>query len=296
MHTEPAIRTIPLPRAPLMIRGRCLVLCALLSAVLSGCGSREALPRLVLGTTHTLDDSGLLAELENAFRRDFGNEYQLTSIVAGSGEVLTMARRGDVDVVLAHSPEDEVALVAAGRAETRLAVMHNEFVLLGPPGDTLIAGTGIPVPDALRRIENAGAPFVSRADGSGTHRRELALWAAARTVPDWTGYIVAGAGMADALRIASQRHAYILADRATFEMLRADIQLDVVLEDPRLLRNPYSVLVVTDARNHEGARRFAEWVRSPATQQLIAAYGVERTGRTLFVPDAALPLTSDDRD
>jgi tungstate transport system substrate-binding protein len=281
----------------LVIRARCILLCALLSAVLTGCGGREALPRLVLGTTHTLEDSGLLAELEDAFRGDFGNEYQLTSIVAGSGEVLTMARRGDVDVVLAHSPDDEVALVAAGRAETRLAVMHNEFVLLGPPEDTLIAGTGIPVPDALRRIQHAAASFVSRADGSGTHRRELALWATAQAVPDWAGYIDAGAGMADALRVASQRRAYILADRATFEMLRADIRLDILLEDPRLLRNPYSVLVVTDARNHEGARRFAEWIRSPATQQLIAAYGVEQTGRALFVPDAAPPpATSYDRD
>jgi tungstate transport system substrate-binding protein len=251
---------------------------------LTGCSSDDV-PRLVLGTTHTVEDSGLLDVLATAFRNELGSEYALSIVVAGSGEVLTMARRGDIDAVLSHSPDDEIALVAAGRAEAREAVMHNDFVLAGPLADPAGARAAPSAAGALAMIEDSGTPFVSRGDGSGTHRKELSLWASAQRVPDWSQYMQAGTGMAEALRIAAQRHAYILADRATFEVLRHQLDLDLILEGDPALFNQYSVLVMSDARNRAGARRLADWLRSAPVQQLIAAYGVDITGRALYSPE-----------
>jgi tungstate transport system substrate-binding protein len=261
------------------------VVCCCLAAGTSAACTDRAAPRLVLGTTHTVEDSGLLALLTDAFEEDIGDEHALAVVVAGSGEVLAMAARGDIDVVLAHSPEDEIALVAAGRAESRHAVMHNFFVIAGPAADPARIRSAVSAADAFARIEDSAQPFVSRADGSGTHRKESEVWAAAQRVPQWDRYIEAGTGMADALRIASQRNAYVLTDRATYEVLHAELALDILLEDEDRLLNTYSVLVVADARNTAGARRAAEWLRSPDMRRRLASFGVEGTGRALFTVD-----------
>ncbi|MEX1182093.1 MAG: substrate-binding domain-containing protein [Gemmatimonadota bacterium] len=245
--------------------------------------SEPARERLILGTTHTVEDSGLLEVLVAAFD-SARTTHALSAVVAGSGEVLAMARNGDVDVLLTHSPDDEVAFIAGGHGESRQPVAHNDFVLVGPVSDPASAGSAPDVIEALRRMEADSALFISRGDDSGTHRRERALWAHAQTVPQWSGYIEAGTGMADLLRIASQRRAYALADRATFEVLRGELELRVMQEgDPRM-RNEYSVIVVRDARNIEGARYFAEWLRSTAVRALIGGFGRARTGRPLFIP------------
>jgi tungstate transport system substrate-binding protein len=242
----------------------------------------------VLGTTHTLEDSGLLEALADAYRNDHGDSYRLVVVVAGSGEVLTMADRGDIDVVLAHSPDDEMTLVASGRAESREPVMHNDFVIAGPPADPAsVRGTGSAA-EAFRRIGAAEASFVSRGDESGTHRREQALWAAAGITPSWERYSEAGTGMGDALRVAGARGAYVLADRATFERFARELGLALLLDGDPALLNQYSVLVTASGDNVEGARAFARWVRSAATQQLIGDFRVPGTARALFVPDAVL--------
>ncbi|HEX6132859.1 MAG TPA: substrate-binding domain-containing protein [Longimicrobiales bacterium] len=252
---------------------------------LTACADSSPPPRLVLGTTHTLEDSGLLEVLSAAWARDHGSDDHLSMVVAGSGEILSMARRGDVDVVLSHAPAAEIALVRDGIAESREPVMHNAFVLLGPPADSADAGAAASAADALRRIAASRQPFVSRADDSGTHRKERELWRTAGIEPRWDRYIEAGVGMADALRIAAQRHAYILADRATWAVLRPELELQVVHQDTARLHNQYSVIVLRNAGNAGGARRFAQWLRSAGTQQLIGDYGTS-DGQELFVPDA----------
>lgn len=260
----------------------------LVSAVaLAGGGCADAVDgreRLMLGTTHTLEDSGLLAELVAAFSADRPG-YLLTTVVAGSGEILGMARRGDLDVLLTHSPDDEAAFMAAGFGDLRHPVMHNEFVLVGPPSDPAHAEAATDVLAALRVIQDDSARFVSRGDHSGTHRRELGLWAHAQRVPGWTGYVEAAAGMADALRVASQRAAYTLADRATWELMHDDLQLRPMQADDARLLNEYSVIVVADARNQRGARAFADWLRTDGLA-VISGFGEDRSGSPLFTPAA----------
>lgn len=264
-----------------------MVLAALLVTAPLGaraCADRS-MPRVVLGTTHTVEDSGLLDELSRAWADDPDHD-PLSVVVAGSGEVLMMARRGDVDVVLSHSPAAEIAFVEEGAGTARLPVMRSEFLLLGPPVDPVGADSlGDPV-RALARIAERAQPFVSRADDSGTHARELELWQRAHTTPSWPDYIEAGTGMADALRLASQRRAYILADRPTFEMMRDELDLRIVSAGGAELSNPYSVLLVTNARNPEGARHFAEWIRGETAQRLIADYGRTTARPALFTPAA----------
>ena len=260
---------------------RCaLLLCAFLTA----CG-RDA-PRLVLGTTHTVEDSGLLEPLVAAYRES-DNANELAVIVAGSGEILTMARNRDLDVLLTHSPDDELAFVAGGHGESRQPVMYNDFIVLGPTADPARAAAAVDVPAALTAVQVANAQFISRGDDSGTHRKERAMWAHAHIVPQWPGYVEAGTGMAEALRLASQRQAYIITDRATYEKLRAELTaLRIIHEGDERMRNQYSVIVVDSANNVIGARSFAAWIRAADAQRLIAAHGTDQRGRPLFTPDA----------
>jgi tungstate transport system substrate-binding protein len=266
---------------PVTLARRLWLCIALLSP--TACGS-EGPPRLVLGTTHTLEDSGLLDVLVRGYTEDHGSDHRLSVIVAGSGEILALARRGDVDLVLSHSPDAEKALVDSGIAVSRRPVMHNDFVLLGPPSDPALAAEAGTAAAAFRLIAVAAQPFVSRGDDSGTHVMEMSVWQDAQVIPSWAGYMEAGAGMADALRLASQRSAYILADRATWEVLREGLDL-IVIHDSGL-PNQYSVLTIADANNAAGARQLAGWLLGERAQGLIAAYRPAESDFALFVPDA----------
>jgi tungstate transport system substrate-binding protein len=226
----------------------------------------------------------MLEVLTRAYKDEHGAEQRLSVVVAGSGEILAMAARGDVDVVLAHSPDAEVSLVESGGAESRLPVMHNDFIIAGAPADPAGAAAAQSAVGAFRRIAAAGHPFVSRGDDSGTHRREQELWAEAGIVPAWSGYMEAGTGMADALRLASERGAYILSDRATYEVLRHELGLYIMIEGGDDLVNQYSVLVTANAANVRGARSFAQWLTEPGTRQLIAGYRAPGSSRALFSP------------
>jgi tungstate transport system substrate-binding protein len=166
-------------------------------------------------------------------------------------------------------------------------VMYNDFVLVGPLADPASADSAADAADALRRIMQHASGFVSRGDDSGTHRKELELWAAAQASPAWSGYVQAGTGMADALRLADQRAAYTLADRATWESLRDGLPaLRIVHEEDPRFHNQYSVITVEDAAETDGARAFADWIRGPAAQELINGFGADRAGRPLFNPNA----------
>jgi len=237
-------------------------------------GARAA--DLRLATTHTLSDSGLLDAVLPAFTRDTG--IRIRPLVAGTGQALKMAERGDADLVWSHSPVDEEKFVAAGFGARRTVVMTNAFVLLGPREDPVkIAGEG-DVVVAMRRIAAAKARFVSRADESGTHRKEMALWRSAGVKPEGAWYIAAGVGMGATLRIADERAAYVLADEATFAALKRNFDLAILSAgDPRLL-NVYAVIPVNPAKvpgvDAPVAEAFIRWLTSGNGRAVIAGYRV----------------------
>lgn len=265
------------------MRRSCCGLLLCLAALVSACDQPN---ELILASTTSTVDSGLLDVLVPAFEREH-DALRIKVIAVGSGEAMALGRRGDADILLVHSPAEEEMFMAAGHGVQRLAVMSNDYVIAGPPEDPAGAGGESSAIAALRRIAARDAPFVSRGDSSGTHRKELELWDATGTTPRTRSEV--GQGMGEALTIASERGAYVLSDRGTYLALAGNLRLDVLVEgDPRLA-NPYHVITVRDSRNAEAARAFAEWLVSPAAAALIRTYGLERSGRPLFIPAADSP-------
>jgi tungstate transport system substrate-binding protein len=243
---------------------------------------------LILATTTSTQDSGLLDVLVPAFENE--TDRQVKTVAVGSGEAIELASRGEADVLLVHSPGDEEEFMASGKGGTRRIVMHNDFVIVGPPDDP--AGIrGMSSTAALERIaQNEEAPFVSRGDDSGTHVLELKLWDEGGVRPAGSWYQEAGQGMGATLRIADQKRAYTIADRGTYLSTGDSTDLDVLVEgEPRLL-NVYHVIDVDPGAgprvNAAGGRAFADWIVSPAAQRMIGAFGRKEFGRPLFVPDA----------
>lgn len=258
---------------------------AALLLLLASCGAPDgaARPEVILAATHTLEDSGLLDSLAAAFRAEHA-EPRLRVVVSGTGEALEHARRGAVDVVLSHAPEAEADALRAGIVLDRRALMHNAFIIVGPPADPAGVRGMSDAAAALARIADRGARLVSRDDGSGTNLRELALWRdAGRARPTGDAYVRAGVGMADALRIADERAAYTLTDTATWAALRDGLELvPLVGGDPRL-RNTYAVMRVAAAPDSAAARLLAGWLTGPSARAVIARFGA-RDGRGLFLP------------
>jgi tungstate transport system substrate-binding protein len=269
------------------------VVAAIAVLALTGCGAddgdeRAATPGpIILATTTSTQDSGLLDDLVPAFARATG--IRVKTIAVGSGQALEMGRRGEADVVLAHSPAAELELVETGVAGARRLVMHNDFIVLGPAADP--AGVrGRRAVAAFARIAAARAPFVSRGDDSGTHRFELGLWEDAKTKPSGRWYEESGQGMAATLRIADERDAYTLSDRATWLATADESRLRILVDGGPGLLNVYHVIPITRRAgsrvNEEGGSAFARWITSPEAQRRIAAFGRARFGRPLFAPDA----------
>lgn len=268
-----------------------LVLCAAFA-----CGPISAptlaspVPRDVLvGSTTTTQDTGLLDVLIPDFERRSGFKVKL--VVGGSGQVLTQAGRGDLDVVLTHSPAAEEQLVASGAGIDRRLVMHNDFVLVGPTSDP--AGVkGLAIADALKRIYAQGATFASRDDSSGTNVKERDLWKAAGLDPvgrRW--YIQSGVGQLQNLQLAETRDAYTLTDRGTYLANRKLLDhLAIVVEHGKELLNIYHVTRVDPAKyprvNAVGAKAFADYVTGADGQSLIASFGVAKYGQATFIADA----------
>ncbi len=257
-------------------------------ALLGAAAPLSAQPSLILATTTSTQDSGLLDDLLPRFEAATG--IRVKTIAVGSGEALAMGRRGDADVLLVHSKAAEDEFMAQGFGSLRLDVMYNDFVLVGPPADP--AGIrGLPAADALKRIAGTGALFVSRDDRSGTHARELGLWKQAGIDPagkPW--YVATGQGMGETARVASEKRACTLADRGTFLALGKSLDLAILVEGGEELRNSYRVIVVSPEKHPKAraaeARRFAEWLVTPEAQKAIGAFGREKFGQPLFVPDA----------
>lgn len=264
------------------------LLALLLGLAMAACDRTGDEPRqVILASTTSTEDSGLFDVLLPAFEAD-NPAFRVVVIAAGTGESLELGRRGDADVLLVHAPAAESAFVAQGHGLRRDDVMYNDFVLVGPasdPAGVRDAGSAI---DGMRRIATAGQVFVSRGDDSGTHQKEGQLWREAEQGPGGDGYVEAGLGMGDVLRVASERGGYTLTDRATFLFMRDALELEILLEgDPRLF-NQYGVIPVANARNPDGARAFARWITSPDAQTLIGDYGTDRFGEPLFTPNAKI--------
>jgi len=246
---------------------------------------------LILATTTSTQDSGLLDVLIPLFQQQTG--YQVKTVSVGTGAALALAARGDADVVLVHAPASEVQWMQQGNGTERLLVMHNDFLIIGPEGDPAHIKGDTSALDAMKRIAAANAPFVSRGDNSGTQQLELGLWQTAGIVPKGqTWYIESGTSMGQTLIIADQKQAYTISDRATWPAYTGKIQLPILVErDPALL-NVYHVMPVNPDKfpnvkiNAAGGKAFADFMVAPDTQTVIGDYGRDKYGQQLFVPDA----------
>ncbi|GAB6067563.1 substrate-binding domain-containing protein [Methylothermus subterraneus] len=242
--------------------------------------------RLLLATTTSTENSGLLAVLNPAFEKRTGIKIDVLAV--GSGQALALGKNCDVDTVLAHAPEAEKAFVQAGYGVNRRKVMHNDFLLVGPEEDPAKVKSAKTAADALRRIAKAQAPFVSRGDNSGTHQKEIALWRQAGIVPQGRWYFAIGQGMEATLQFAAEKRAYALSDRGTFLALQSKLELSPVFEGDPQLFNPYHIIAVNPKRcpnaNYEAAIRYAAFLTGPEGQKLIAEFKI--AGQRLFQPDA----------
>ncbi|MGB7338957.1 MAG: substrate-binding domain-containing protein [Phototrophicaceae bacterium] len=275
-----------------------VIIMMMLAFILSACGtdttseSGEAPTqpvnddRLILATTTSTHDSGLLDAILPSFEAQFGVTVDVVAV--GTGQALALGEAGDADVLLVHAREREDAFVDAGYGSARFDVMFNDFVIIGAADDPAeIAGKD--ATEAFIAIANAEARFVSRGDDSGTHSKELSIWESATITPEGDWYQAAGQSMGAVIMIANEQQAYTLTDRATYIALATQgLDLVVLVEGDAILNNPYGVIPVsTDANptvNAQAANLFVQWLLSLETQEMIAAYEVE--GQQLFFPDS----------
>lgn len=243
---------------------------------------------LLLVSTTSTQDSGLLDVLLPAFTEQTGYGVQLVAV--GSGQALKLGEQGNADVILLHSPAAEKEFMANGFGIDRRLVMHNDFVIVGPSSDPAAIRGQKPV-DALQKIAASRTTFVSRGDDSGTHVKELTLWEKAGVDPaghDW--YLETGQGQGATLSIASEKGGYALTDRGTFLAYQSNVDLEVLVEGDPFLLNVYHVITVNPAKypkiNLDGAKAFANFITSAEGQAIIAGFGVETYGQPLFFADA----------
>ena len=239
---------------------------------------------LKLATTTSTFETGLLDVIVKPFEQKNGVTVHIISV--GSGKAIKLGENGDVDLILVHSRAEEDAFVAAGYGMDRRDVMYNDFVIIGPAADPAkIAGMN-DAAAALAKIAAGTAPFISRGDDSGTHKKELSLWKAAGISPDPKKfkYIEAGQGMSAVLRMADELKGYTLTDRSTYEKLRATVAAKILVEHDRRLLNPYGVIAVNPKKHpqarYELAKRFIAWITSPECLKLIENFTIN--GRQVF--------------
>lgn len=286
--------------APASRRAAALILGMVLALSLVGCGGTRdqtdgaepapvATSEVILSSTTSTEDSGLFSVLIPAFEKS-NPEYAIKVIAVGTGEALENGRNKDADVLLVHAKSDEEKFVEEGYGVERKDVMYNDFVIVGPQSDPAGVKSAADLKGAMSAIAAGKAPFVSRGDDSGTHKKELKLWKAAEIatptpdVQSW--YESAGQGMGEVLTIASNKGAYTIADRATYLSMKDALDLVIVREGDKDLLNQYGVIVVTDALNQDGGQAFFDWILSSEGQKVIEEYGVEEYGEPLFIPNA----------
>ena len=244
---------------------------------------------IILATTTSTQDSGLLDFLLPVFEKKTG--YFVKTIAVGSGQAMVMGQKGEADVLLVHSPAAEKKFVAEGCGVNRRLVMHNDFIVVGPVEDPAkVKGTRATI-EAFQKIASAGALFLSRGDNSGTHAKEKEVWKACGINPDgqkW--YQQTGLGMGETLNVASEKNGYTLTDRGTYLALKKNLHLDILMEGDAILLNIYHVIEVNPAKwpkvNTSGGKAFSNFMVAKETQDIIKTFGVEKYGAPLFFPDA----------
>jgi len=263
----------------------------LISIFLTSCNaaSKQNKDLLLVSTTST-QDSGLLDVLLPAFTEKTGYKVQLVAV--GSGQALKLGEQGNADVILLHSPAAEKEFAAKGFGIDRRLVMHNDFVIVGPSSDPAGIRGENPV-EAFKKIFAAHVTFVSRGDDSGTNVKELALWKNAGLNPKGSGadwYLETGQGQGATLSVASEKGGYALTDRGTFLAYKSNVDLEILIQGDPFLLNVYHVITINPAKwpkvNLAGAKAFADFITSSEGQAVIGEFGVEKYGQPLFFPDA----------
>jgi tungstate transport system substrate-binding protein len=257
---------------------------------ITGIATGQAQPKaIILATTTSTQDSGLLDMLLPIFEKETG--YFVKTIAVGSGQAMAMGQKGEADVLLVHSPAAETKFVAEGYGINRRLVMHNDFIIVGPPEDPAKIKGIKSSSEAFKRIASAKTLFLSRGDNSGTHAKEKAIWKAAGINPEggkW--YQQTGLGIGQTLNVAAEKKGYTLADRGTYLALKKNLGLDILVEGDAILLNIYHVIEVNPAKwpkiNVAGAKAFADFMVSKETQNIIKTFGVDKFGSPLFFPDA----------
>ena len=270
---------------------RAVVIVMMLAGVLAACGCRDkdhekGREVITLCTTTSVESSGLLEVLLAAFTDETGIEVRVVSV--GTGKALRLGRDGNCDAVLVHAPKAEERFVRDGWGVQRRQIMYNDFIIAGPGGDPAGIGGADSAPEALKRIAEAEAVFVSRGDKSGTHMKEMQLWKAATVSPAGQWYRSVGKGMGGTLTMAGEMGAYVLTDRATFIRFggAGKLGLKVLLEGAPLLHNPYGVMAVNPKKHpyvqYEKAMKFIEFISSEQGRKIIGGYRID--GQVLFHP------------
>jgi tungstate transport system substrate-binding protein len=243
---------------------------------------------LILATTTSTQDSGLLDVLVPAFETASG--YNVKTVAVGSGAALKLGEEGNADVLMVHSPAAEKTFMDDGFGVNRQLLMHNMFLVVGPPADPAGINGMTSAADAFTKIADTRSTFVSRGDGSGTETKEKAIWKAAGIAPEGDWYIQSGQGMGPTLQIASEKKGYTLTDKATWLATKANLDLQAMVEKDPVMLNIYHVIQVNPDKwpkvNAAGAAAFSQFVLSPAGQKIIGEFGVDKYGQQLFVPDA----------
>ena len=259
-----------------------------LTFVLVGCSSKPANPALILATTTSTQDSGLLDVMIPDFEKRTG--YTVQTVAVGSGEAMKMGQECNADVLLVHSPSAEKDFMSNNYGSDRRLVMHNDFIIVGPAADPAgIKGAASAV-EAFTKIADTQSTFITRGDASGTNSKELAIWKSANITPQGAWYVESGQGMGATLKIASEKAAYTLSDRATYLANKDTLSMDILGEGDAALLNIYHVIVVNPTNcptvNNAGAIAFVDYVVSTEAQDLIGSFGSEKFGQPLFTPDA----------
>jgi tungstate transport system substrate-binding protein len=257
---------------------------------ITGMTSVQAQPKtIILATTTSTQDSGLLDVLLPIFEKKSG--YFVKTIAVGSGQAMTMGQKGEADVLLVHSPAAEKKFVAEGYGINRRLIMHNDFIIVGPPEDPAKISGLKSSSEAFKKIASPKALFLSRGDNSGTHSKERDIWKASGVNPEgekW--YQQTGLGMGQTLSVAAEKKGYTLADRGTYLALKKSLGLGILVEGDAILLNIYHVIEVNPAKwpkvNSAGAKAFADFMVSKETQDIIKTFGVDKFGAPLFFPDA----------
>jgi tungstate transport system substrate-binding protein len=247
-------------------------------------------PTLILATTTSTQDSGLLDVLIPLFEAESG--YTVQTVAVGSGQAMQMGQEGNADVLLVHSPSAEKTFMSDGWGKDRALVMHNDFIIVGTADDPAKI-KDLSAVDAFKAIAAAEATFVARADKSGTSTKELGIWTKAELdpatqKPAW--YIETGQGMGASLTIASEKSGYTLTDRATYLANKSNLQLEILVQGDNSLLNVYHVITVNAEKwpkiNYEGAIKFLKFMTEDSTQEVIGQFGVDKYAQPLFIPDA----------